>query len=81
MIENVCKAIRGKKTVDDAYIEKLYDDMVSLYRLDQIGSAGHRADLGALPTESVVLLSSIAIIGVLIIAYSVVKSLKKQKNK
>jgi multiple sugar transport system substrate-binding protein len=81
MIENVCKAIRGKKTVDDAYIEKLYDDMVSLYRLDQIGSAGHRADLGALPTESVVLLSSIAIIWVLIIAYSAVKSLKKQKNK
>jgi len=80
MIENVCKAIRGKKTVDDAYIEKLYDDMVSLYRLDQIGSAGHRADLGALPTESVALLSSIAIIWVLIIAYSVVKSLKKSKK-
>ena len=56
MIESVVKTVRGKKTVDDEYIEKLYDDMVSLYRLDQIGSAGHRADLGALPTESILLL-------------------------
>ena len=81
MIESVVKTVRGKKTVDDAYVEKLYDDMVSLYRLDQIGSAGHRADLGALPTESVLLISSIATIWALIIVYSVVKSVKKQKNK
>ena len=33
MIENVTKSVRRKETVDDAYFEKLYDDMVSLYHL------------------------------------------------
>ena len=35
LIENTVKSVRRKQTVDDAYFEKLYDDTISLYRLDQ----------------------------------------------
>ena len=36
MIEEVCKAARRKKTVDDAFIDGLYKDMTALYHLDEI---------------------------------------------
>ena len=53
MIENVTKAVRRKTEVDDAYIDDLYKDMISLYRLDQTSAVGNgRAYLGELPTES-----------------------------
>ena len=37
MIEEVTKATRRGKTVNGEYIDTLYDEMVSLYRLDGIG--------------------------------------------
>lgn len=63
MIESVSKSARRKETVDDAYIEKLYDDMKALYRLDQIGNG--TSTQGKLPLASVLLL--IVIVGVWII--------------
>jgi len=70
MIENVVKSVRRKETVDDAYIESLFDNVTSLYRLDQIGAMAGRtrdeSDLGPLPAESVVLLASLAFVWVLI---------------
>ena len=36
LIENVCKSARRKEEMSDAYIEKQYRDVSSLYRLDQI---------------------------------------------
>ncbi|MBO6092679.1 MAG: extracellular solute-binding protein, partial [Oscillospiraceae bacterium] len=59
MIENVTKSVRRKEAVNDAYYEKLYADMVSLYHLNLDGtgaSAATRQDLGPLPHTSVVLL-------------------------
>lgn len=35
LIENVVKSTRRKETVDDAYMQKLYSDVESLYRLGQ----------------------------------------------
>ena len=35
LIENVVKSTRRKETVDDTYIQKLYSDVESLYRLGQ----------------------------------------------
>ena len=37
LIEETTKAVRRKQTVDDAFFEKLYANMNSLYRLDNIG--------------------------------------------
>ena len=85
MIENVTKSVRRKETVDDAYFEKLYDDMVSLYHLNLDGtgaSASSRQELGPLPYTSVVLLTSLVCAWVLIGAYVVIRELrKKSKNR
>lgn len=68
MIENVTKAKRRKKTVDDAFIDDLYDEVYSLYHLDQTSAAGgtQAKDLGPLPTESVVLLVTLAVVWVIL---------------
>ena len=57
LVESVTKSTRRKETVDDGYLQKLFSDTTSLYRLDQIESgSGGKADLGPLPTTAVVLL-------------------------
>ncbi len=58
LIEEVTRARRSKETVDEAFLQKLKEDVTALYRLDQCGAAtGVKADLGKLPTTSVILLS------------------------
>ena len=62
MIENVTKSMRRNQTVDEAYMDTLFDEMVSLYRLDQIQVDGDwKMDLGPLPGESVTLLATLVI--------------------
>lgn len=80
MIENTVKSVRRKQTVDEKYIEKLYQDMNSLYRLDQMGSTeSGKKDLGPLPGTAKVLLGSLACIWSLILIHAVIRILKKQK--
>ena len=65
LIENTTKSVRRKETVDDSYMEALFEDMKSLYRLDQLGGQGITVDkdnLGPLPTESVLLLCALALV-------------------
>ena len=78
MIEEVTKAVQRKRTVDDAFLEKLQKDMTSLYRLDQneAGSSS-RDDLGPLPRASVLLLSALALAW-LCIGVSAVNSKRKE---
>lgn len=81
MIENVAKSTRRKQTVDDAYIETLYSDVAALYHLDEgqgTLSDGKKADLGPLPTTSVILLATLAAVWVLILLYVVWKAVKKK---
>jgi multiple sugar transport system substrate-binding protein len=82
MIENVTKSMRRKETVDDAYINKLYDDVTSLYRLNLEGSgpeANARQELGPLPRTSVVLLSSLAAAWFLIAVYFCITKVRKKR--
>ena len=84
LIEDVTKAVRRGKDVDDAYIGRLYEDVTSLYRLDQLESAntvsGGRTDLGPLPTTSVILLGSLGGVWLLMGLYVVVNAIKKRKK-
>ena len=83
MIENVTKSIRRKETVDEAYIEKLFSDVNSLYRLDQRaaqGEDGGKAELGDLPELSAVLLGSLALAWTAILLYVGVGVIKKVKK-
>ena len=52
MIESVTRSVRRKETVDEAYFEKLFADVTTLYRLDQVESTY----LGPLPQTAVWLL-------------------------
>lgn len=82
MIEEVTKGVRRKKDVNDAFIDKLYDDMTSLYRLDQLsGQAGEgRAELGPLPKTSVFLLVSLICVWALMGAYAVYTAVRRRKR-
>ncbi len=76
LIEDVAKAARRKKTVDDAYLSDLYRRVMVLYKLDRISEQ----ELGALPTGSVVLLSVMGIVWLSLGAYHLISHSKKRKN-
>lgn len=60
LIENVTKATRRKETVDTAYLNSLYQEISSLYRLRGGGQMNiTEQQLGDLPLLSVVLLCSL----------------------
>ena len=83
MIENVTKSIRRKETVDQAYMEKLFGDMTSLYRLDQRSEQstdGGKAELGELPALSAVLLGSLAVTWLGILFGALARFIKKAKK-
>lgn len=81
LIETTVKSVRRGETVDDAYMEKLYGDVTSLYRLDQ-GSAATagKADLGPLPETAKILLTVLAIVWILILAYVIREAVRKRKR-
>ena len=72
LIENVTKSMRRKETVDEAYMVKLYQDVISLYRLDQISysEVSGKAELGPLPKQAVTLLTCLAVAWALIAVYA-----------
>ena len=80
MIENVTKSVRRKETVDDAYMDKLFTDVTALYRLDQIQKSDAQQDLGPLPTQSVILLVTLAVIWAIMGVYIVKDSINKKKT-
>jgi len=82
LIENVTKSVRRGENVDQSYFDSLYDDVNSLYRLDQKGgaTASGKAELGALPTEAVVLLTALGTAWLMIIAYVLAQKIKNSKK-
>ncbi|MBQ6222271.1 MAG: extracellular solute-binding protein [Solobacterium sp.] len=78
MIEDVTKSIKRKQTVDDAYIDKLFEDVTSLYRLDQISTSTGKRDLGPLPGTAKALLYTLGITWILIIIYVLHERYKKK---
>ncbi len=81
LIESVTKSVRRGETVDDAYIETLYADTTSLYRLDQLSidaSSGVGADLGPLPTTAKVMIGAIVAVWVCMGIYLLVSRVRKK---
>lgn len=83
LIEEVTKAARRKKTVDDKFINNLYGEMTSLHKLDNISGDQNPSndDLPPMPTTSVILLSAIGAAWVMIAAYIIWSKLKKKGKK
>ena len=81
MIENTTKSVRRKETIDEAYMEKLFSEMTSLYRLDQIEISGaSKQNMGPLPGTAVLLLCILATSWVCIGAYCMKEAIKKKKS-
>ncbi|MBQ7671185.1 MAG: extracellular solute-binding protein [Clostridia bacterium] len=74
LIEEVTKSIRRRQTVDDGYIENLYENVASLYRLKTVESEG-------LPAASVVLIAAIGTAWVAMGIYVLMNKINSKKKK
>ncbi len=74
LIENTVKATRRDQTVNEEYMTVLFDEVISLYRLDRI------AVIGDLPTESYVLIITLASVWICIIAYIIYEKKRHKKH-
>ncbi len=82
LIENTVKAARRRETIDEQFMQTLYSEVESLYRLDQLGAVSSgREDLGPLPAASVILLVTLAIVWILISIYGLVLYKREKKRK
>ena len=80
LIENVAASVRRRETVDDAYMERLYEDVTALYRLDQKDISTNGKALGPLPQTAVLLLGALALSWCLILLYVLSNFVKNRKK-
>ena len=82
MIEEVTKAVRRNKVVDEEFIASLYDQVTNLYKLDEINrDPSNIAKLGPLPKESVALISILSASWISLGVFCIVGMVKKRKRK
>ena len=79
LIENVNKAVRRGKTVEDDNIQDFYDEVIALYRLDQIGGSTGKVTLGQMPDASKALLWGLGICWTCMGGYVIWDKLRKKK--
>ena len=81
LVESVTKSVRRGETVDASYMEKLFHETAALYRLDQISAAeGGKAELGVMPTASVILLCCLGGVWLCLGGYYLAEAVKKRKK-
>ena len=85
LIENVAKSVRRKKEVDEKFMEDLFADVTSLYRLDSIQTNpgdqnGGKQEFGELPEASKILLGALAVTWIGIFVYIFYEKRKKKKG-
>lgn len=80
LIESVTKSVRRGQTVDGAYIDALYADTATLYRLDQTAAAqtGGAEPLGPLPGAAIALLAGLAGAWLCMGAYAAGRAVKRR---
>ena len=86
LVENTVKGARRKQEMNDAFIQKTFDEVRSLYRLDQIGKAREKEEAGqegkkVLPAESTALLIIIPCVWILIGTYKLLDAKKHRTKK
>lgn len=81
MIEEVCKGVRRGKTVNQKFLDDLYDRMISLYHLDEFSSnKSHKKDLGALSGGGIALIASLGAVWLCLAAYVAAVVIRKHKK-
>ena len=85
MIENVAKSVRRKEKVDDGYMKKMFSDVSSLYRLDQISPEERTEDgkkvLGPLPAASKALIIVLLSVWAVILLYLGIQALAGRRSR
>ena len=79
LIENVAKSVRRNQTLDDKFMESLYKEVNSLYRMDQLQGGAEARNLGPLPGTAVLLLSLLAAAWLGMGIYCLAQAIKKKK--
>ena len=81
LIENVTKSVRRGENVNLFYYRSMYDDVIALYRLDQIATDTKAKEFGALPQAAVLLLVGLSVCWLGMGTYVTVATIKKKKKK
>ena len=81
LIEDVTKSVRRSQPVDEASIQVLYEDTQALYHLDTVSPSGGKADLGPLPGTALALLTILAVVWALILAYLLVHWMRSRRKR
>jgi len=67
LIENVVQAVKSKETADEAFILKQFDNVTSLYRLDQLSmNVSGDIDMGTLPVTAKVFIGIVVTVWVVL---------------
>lgn len=82
LVENVTKSTRRGETIDQAYMDKLYSDIISLYRLDSLGETSVRQEFGKMPVASKLLIAGLCLVwGALISGFTHVMMKRSRDEK
>ena len=81
LIENVTKSVRRGENVNKFYLQKLFKDVTSLYRLDQIASETTAQEFGHLPAGAILLIAGVCTAWLGMGVYVALDSIKKKKKK
>ena len=79
LIENVTKGVRRGERVNRSFVRGQFNEVTSLYRLDQIVNQSGEKTFGAMPPASIALLSSLGVCWLCMGAYVLREHLKKKK--
>lgn len=81
LIENTVKSVRRDETVDEAYIDGLFQDVTKLYRLgEENGMSVEKKDLGPLPKTAVMLFAALGVAWAGIILYWLLQHKKNRRK-
>lgn len=86
LIENTVKGVRRGQDLTGESLKSMFDDVCSLYHLDQINTGGAKQDpsgqsLGRLPVESTILLISLGVVWAGIFIFFLYQMIKKSRRK
>ncbi len=81
LVEETAKAVRRGQEADEAFFLELFDQVRSLYRLDQLGRTEPVLPEGGLPLTSVVLLGGLGTVWLCLAASFLAGQRKKRKNR
>ena len=81
LVESVTKSVRRKENVDEEYLDKLFADTISLYRLDSLSrNSNEKLEFGKLPAGAKVLIGALLLAWAGILAYLLAEKVRKKKK-